>query len=279
MKVKFLGTAAAEGIPALFCNCPICLESKKLGGRNIRKRSSIIIDDKIVIDFTNDVLHHVQMYGVDYSKLEYLLITHSHSDHFNYYDLENKLPGYTNEGNPKLNIYANQTCFDILKKYKYAIGDEYKECFTFNTVEPFKSFMIEDYKITPLPAAGHKTMYEGEQCVIYIIEHNGKRMLYGLDSAYYLDSVIEHLTKEYFDLVILDCTRGFQKIKKTSTHMCLKENEQILHILKENKAIDEKSIAISHHFSHNGLVVYDRDKELFESKGLKMSYDGMEVEF
>lgn len=69
------------------------------------------------------------------------------------------------------------------------------------------------------------------------------------------------------DLVILDCTREFQKIKKILIHMWLKENKQIVHILKENKAIDDNSTVISHHFSHNGCVVYDRDKKLFETKG------------
>ncbi len=276
MKVQFLGTAAAEGIPALFCNCPICMESKKLGGKNIRKRSSIIIDDKIVIDFTNDVMHHVHTYGIDYSRLEYLLITHSHSDHFNYYDLEFKLPGYRNEGNPKLNIYANQTCLDILDQFEDFSGD-INEHFTLNRAEPFKTFFIEDYKITPLTAK-HSTMYKEEECLIYIIEHEGKRMLYGLDSGYYFDNVIEHITNLYFDLAILDCTCGFGETNENSTHMCLKDNERIVHILKENNALDEKSTVISQHFSHNGLVVYDRDKDTFKNKGLIMAYDGMKIE-
>ena len=33
MKITFLGTAAAEGIPALWCECPICQQAKELGGK------------------------------------------------------------------------------------------------------------------------------------------------------------------------------------------------------------------------------------------------------
>ena len=31
MKIKYLGTAAAEGVPAIFCNCETCKEARKLG--------------------------------------------------------------------------------------------------------------------------------------------------------------------------------------------------------------------------------------------------------
>lgn len=45
MKIKYLGTAAAEGVPAIFCRCEVCRKSKAAGGRNIRTRSQSIIDD------------------------------------------------------------------------------------------------------------------------------------------------------------------------------------------------------------------------------------------
>ena len=35
MKLLYLGTAAAEGWPALFCSCPVCESARKEGGRNL----------------------------------------------------------------------------------------------------------------------------------------------------------------------------------------------------------------------------------------------------
>lgn len=29
MKLQYLGTAAAEGIPALFCSCPVCTAARR----------------------------------------------------------------------------------------------------------------------------------------------------------------------------------------------------------------------------------------------------------
>ena len=31
MKLTYLGTAAAEGLPALFCNCEFCQKARELG--------------------------------------------------------------------------------------------------------------------------------------------------------------------------------------------------------------------------------------------------------
>ncbi len=49
MKIKYLGTAAAEGIPAIFCECKICKKARELGGKNIRTRSQALINDDLFI--------------------------------------------------------------------------------------------------------------------------------------------------------------------------------------------------------------------------------------
>jgi phosphoribosyl 1,2-cyclic phosphate phosphodiesterase len=50
MKLLFLGTAAAEGFPGLFCNCASCREARALGGKNLRMRSSLLINEDLLID-------------------------------------------------------------------------------------------------------------------------------------------------------------------------------------------------------------------------------------
>jgi len=59
MNIKFLGTAAAEGWPALFCQCEYCIKARENGGKNIRTRSSCIIDEKYMVDFPPDTYMHV----------------------------------------------------------------------------------------------------------------------------------------------------------------------------------------------------------------------------
>ena len=51
MKLKYYGTAAAEGIPGLFCNCRVCQNALKKRGKEIKTRSQALLDGKILIDF------------------------------------------------------------------------------------------------------------------------------------------------------------------------------------------------------------------------------------
>lgn len=82
MKIRFLGTAAAEGFPALFCNCKYCKEARRLGGKNLRTRSQSLINDDLLIDIPADTLSHFLTGDIRGDRIKYLLITHSHSDHF-----------------------------------------------------------------------------------------------------------------------------------------------------------------------------------------------------
>ena len=38
MKLKFLGTGAAEAIPALWCECELCQNAIRKGGKELRRR-------------------------------------------------------------------------------------------------------------------------------------------------------------------------------------------------------------------------------------------------
>ncbi|MBQ5791771.1 MAG: hypothetical protein IIW19_03595, partial [Clostridia bacterium] len=70
MKLTYLGTAAAEGVPALFCDCPTCRYSRKHGGRNVRTRSQALIDDALLIDMGPDALMHALNFGLDFTRIE-----------------------------------------------------------------------------------------------------------------------------------------------------------------------------------------------------------------
>ena len=68
MKLTYLGTAAAEGFPALFCHCPHCNEARNLGGKSIRTRSQALINDDLLIDLPADTYHHMLKNGIEGDK-------------------------------------------------------------------------------------------------------------------------------------------------------------------------------------------------------------------
>ena len=55
-QIQILGSAAAEGIPAIFCNCRVCTEAWKNGGKDIRMRAAYKLNDEVRIDFGPDSL-------------------------------------------------------------------------------------------------------------------------------------------------------------------------------------------------------------------------------
>lgn len=52
MKITFLGTSAAPGIPLTFCECNTCDHARIHKGKNIRKRASYVINNDLLVDLT-----------------------------------------------------------------------------------------------------------------------------------------------------------------------------------------------------------------------------------
>ena len=81
MNLKYLGTAAAEAVPAPFCECDICEKARQKGGNNIRTRSQAIVDGAILIDFPPDTYMHTLQNSIKLCKVSACIITHPHHDH------------------------------------------------------------------------------------------------------------------------------------------------------------------------------------------------------
>nr|WP_223260698.1 hypothetical protein [Paenibacillus ihbetae] len=76
-----------RGLSNAFCHCEYC---NKAGAwrENIRTRTSAIIDDVIKFDYSPDSYMQALRDNIDLGAIEHLLVTHSHSDHYNAADLE-----------------------------------------------------------------------------------------------------------------------------------------------------------------------------------------------
>ena len=147
MKIKFLGTAAAEGVPALFCHCPICMESRKLGGKNIRSRSQAIIDDTLLIDFNADTYWHSIVHNVDIPSIRNILITHSHEDHLYPADFYNRYNGFYHlpEGDHEINIYAGLSGYRMLNDLIVDDNSNLLGNITPRLIKPYITFDVEGY--------------------------------------------------------------------------------------------------------------------------------------
>lgn len=283
VKLQFLGTAAAEGWPALFCDCPYCREARRLGGKNIRTRSQSIVDDRLLIDFPADTYWHSVRYGVHLEKIEHVLVTHSHEDHFYPLEFLNKRPGfargYASGDVPQLHLYGNEAVFvrmnDALQSVFGEGGQKQWEPFLkLHLLRPFGAFSIGGYRITPLPCNHMAT----EQALIYLIEAGGKRLLYAHDTGKFLPETLEFLKGKALSAASLDCTLGALSAPEGG-HMGFPENLALRRWMLENGCADENTVFVSNHFSHNGTAVYDKMVEIAKGTGFTISYDGMTITF
>src|SRR6185503_20003062 len=79
MRVTFLGTGTSTGVPVVGCRCRVCTSPDP---RNTRLRQSVKIEmngKHFLIDTTPDL--RLQLLKHPIPRLDFVLYTHSHSDH------------------------------------------------------------------------------------------------------------------------------------------------------------------------------------------------------
>ena len=275
MKLKYLGTAAAEGIPGMFCNCRVCRNALKIRGKEIKTRSQALLDDKLLIDFPADTYMHILNHGLDLRNIHNVIITHSHSDHFYPNDFWCRFEGIAYDiVEEPLNIYVTEAGYN---KALRQLGEDMNETrVKFHKIAPFEPFDVEDYHIIPL-AADHDST---SNPVIYIIEKGGKSLLYAHDTGIFPDSTWDYLEKynKKFELISLDCTGMAQKNLRRS-HLCLNTDKEVYDRLTEIGVCDKNTIVYVNHFSHNGMLTHKELVVEAEKYGFLVTYDSLEVVF
>lgn len=268
MKITYLGTGSAEGIPALFCTCDGCETARKLGGKNIRSRSQSLINKDLLIDFPADTFLHTLHNQLVLDDVHSVLITHTHSDHFYLDDLIQK--NETTNNNP-LHIYGGLAASDTIQRSNLLLNGKV----LFTMLHAYNKLALENgYKVTPL-IASHSSK---EQCFIYIIEKDNKSILYAHDTGYFPQETWEYLarTSIKFDIVSLDCNQVNRK-EKMETHMGITENLLVIEKLRFLKQIDENTVFVLNHISHKVELIHDEIQKLVDKYELTVAYDGLEV--
>lgn len=266
MKIHFLGTAAAEGWPGLFCRCEICKKAKQLGGKNIRTRSSAIIDDTIKVDFPPDTYYHMLRDDIDMAAIEHLFVTHSHWDHLQHTDLEKRIHGCAHGIDHPLHIYGH----DLILKSCREVLDPRSDRFALHLVQPYRTVQVNaTTSVTPL-LADHDKM---ETCLLYFIEKDGKALLYGNDTGWFPDETWEWLKKKTFDAAILDCTKG--PLPGRDNHLNIEAVLEINDIFRTKRMLRDNGKIIVTHFSHNCGLLHEDLEEVFTPHNILVAYDSM----
>lgn len=274
MVIKILGSGGGEGFPAPFCSCAHCESARKTGGKSLRTLSQTIINNDLLIDFPADTNAHCVRFGVNLGQLQNVLITHSHGDHY-----RPQLLDYRG------GIYAHDLRYETIRFYgptdlkgicdNADIRDTFRENVQFIVLEDKKPTTIGPYTVTAL-AAQHAPE---RGSLNYIIEENGKSLLYLLDSGYPTEETLTYLESRRtpLDCVILDGTMGVAPPATFLYHMGFEENKRLRQELIHRGAATENTQFIVSHITHNQAETHEKIEEIFAGTGIEIAYDGMEL--
>ena len=271
MKLTFLGTAAAEAMPAHFCVCETCKTARKNGGKDIRKRCCYLLNDDTLIDYGPDIWDQSIMYNFDLADIKRIFFTHSHEDHLDPVELIWRLPGYS-AVEDFIDIYGDSNVHEKIT----ARVDYEKAKMNKHQVNPGDVFHAGNFEILAL-RADHDP---NSTPLNYVITENNKTILIANDTGFWDDANWE-LIKNYgkkLDLAVIECTCAFTLQDFSIGHMSKKFTVLFKEKLQELGLTTEKTRFITNHFSHNGAPLQADMEKFFAPHDIKVAYDGMTVE-
>jgi len=223
---QFLGTSAAEGIPAPFCRCAVCEEAREKKGVYQRRRSSFRLTDSILIDLGADAVSQCIEYG-DINDVNHVLVTHTHDDHFNPHMMMEAFWSRMQRTGP-LNYYFTDRAFDIVNHLRnndwilkgQVAQWEREGIVAFHQLHYGERTVIDGVAVTPF--RGNHIGNVKENSALYLIDlPDGRTLFYGLDSGPYFPETIEALKPYRIDIFISEATLGTRTSSPGSQHMGL----------------------------------------------------------
>ncbi len=278
MKVQFLGTGAAEGAPAIFCNCNTCKELRKRG--EYHTRAQYLIDGVLGIDFPADAYFHALRFDIDLAAMRHLIITHSHIDHFAPQDFILRGYKYADVDAP-LTIYGNRETLEIFQE---GTRREMKGCvaqnYTLVEIAPFQPFSCGEYTVIPL-LAQHAN---APTPLVFWVEKAGKAYLHLTDTGRLPAVTVEYLQRickergRAVDFVTFDCTFLNGVGGENSRHMGLEDNRATQTEFLRLGIADEGTRYAITHYSHNSAPLKENLRAAGEKYGYIPAYDGLTIE-
>jgi len=264
MTIRLLGTGAADGIPSFYSDSNVSKYARLHGGKDVRTRSSAIVDGHLKIDLGPDSLQQINRDKLSALDWTALLITHSHEDHLAVSELQYCLYPFNGNECAGYSIFGNAT---VVAKIWERYPDWPFEVFI---TRSFESFRHAEYKITPI-RANHITEEDGQN---FLIE-NGVTLLYATDTGIWDEETFDFLKDFKLDALVLECTEGFLPTAFEG-HLDIESCKLVVDRLRAQGTLQNQSRVVTTHHSHSGDATHAQLEECLLPSGIEPGFDGFE---
>lgn len=256
MNIEFLGTGAADwSIDA------------RVEGAEFRRFSSALVDGELLIDPGPHIFDYAEKTGQPhlFDGVRNIIVTHSHPDHFVAATVE------------RLCIGRDCALWGDGMDIRPLAGKLDLGRLDFHPLSPRIPAAVGNYIVTPLKS-NHGTGNPGEQTLNYLVEREGKRFFYGLDSGWIMYESWQVIRKNSCDAMIFEATIGdVPGDDRIFGHTSLAMLEIMLETVRAQSALrDGGQVYVSHmartlHTGHAELI------ERLAPLGVIPAYDGMRI--
>ncbi len=269
MQLTFLGTGASEGYPAPFCRCERCQEARRRGGRNLRLRACLLVNDDLLVDY-NDVIASCALYGVELSAIQTLVVTHSHADHWQPDEIFIRAEPFRLTPVPELAIYGPKDAIAMLGQ---GAADSFRSperaCYQAHVVAPGDVWQAGRYTLRAFHAT-HGT----EDPLLYSIDDGQRRLLYSTDTGLYSPETWALIRQGQYDVVVMDETMGTVPTKVGAGHMGLDAVIAYRQAFEKEGLLKPGARFIAHHFSHGANPCHEELVQALNPYGIDVAFDG-----
>lgn len=285
MRLRFLGTAAAEGHPNPFCDCGHCRAARRKGGKSLRRRSSALIDDVLLIDPGPDLIAAALHDGFSLVGLRYCVQTHEHADHQDASHFFARAPMCSVEGHGRLEYWATAGALAKAAAERGiaapggfldpATADRWN--LTARVLEPFRSYEIGPYRVRTVRADHDPKLTP----LLFLIERNGRCLFYATDTGDLPPETWEDLAARAREgvrvhVVAMDHTFGLDR--RVQGHMNWEQFTEQAARLREIGLLADGARLFAHHIAHHSNPPHEELCAFAAARGYEVAYDGLEVE-
>lgn len=260
----------------MFCACEHCQYAREHGGRNLRRRTSALIDGELLIDVGPDLNAASQALRLDLSKVRWVLQTHSHSDHLLDSNFMCRESEFTATEPAWWDMYGSaKSLLPVAEQGHFALRKT-----TLHAVAPFETFQVGPYLVTSFLARHDMSI----DPLFYAIQRDGKTLLWGNDTGPFFPetwAALERLasTGVYFQAACIEATMGNREFAPDAQpgHMSLQLCIAHHNGLRARGLLRADSQSFAHHFSHHESPPHDVLEQQMSGVGVRPAYDGLEI--